>query len=113
MGGQHNPEHGVEVGTASTSVRPDANWLSMRNAPACRAGPLSHQEGTMPQSAHDRAAELHNLAAHAHAAAATAHGKADYLTAHELTKQAHEHSIQAHQVAEELSRQGRARPLNE
>jgi hypothetical protein len=45
--------------------------------------------------------------------AATAHGKADYLTAHELTKQAHEHSIQAHQVAEELSRQGRARPLNE
>ena len=29
----------------------------------------------MPQSMHDRAAELHNLAAHAHAAAATAHGK--------------------------------------
>ena len=29
----------------------------------------------MPQSTHDRIAELHNLAAHAHAAAATAHGK--------------------------------------
>jgi len=47
----------------------------------------------MPQSTHDRAAELHNLAAHAHGAAATAHGKGDYLTAHELTKQAHEHSV--------------------
>jgi hypothetical protein len=29
------------------------------------------KEKTMPQSAHDQAAELHNLAAHAHAAAAT------------------------------------------
>jgi hypothetical protein len=55
----------------------------------------------MPQSAHDRAAELHNLAAHAHAAA-TAHGKGDHLTAHELSKQAHEHSMNAHKLAEEL-----------
>src|SRR6202030_3723435 len=57
---------------------------------------------TMPQSTHDRAAELHNLAAHAHAAAATAHGKGDHLTAHELSKQAHEHSMNAHKLAEEL-----------
>jgi MOSC domain-containing protein YiiM len=54
----------------------------------------------MPQSTHDRAAELHNLAAHAHAAAATAHGKGDHLTA--LSKQAHEHSMNAHKLAEEL-----------
>src|ERR1700685_4030983 len=44
----------------------------------------------MPQSTHDRAAELHTLAAHAHSAAATAHGKGDHQTAHELSKQAHE-----------------------
>jgi len=56
----------------------------------------------MPQSTHDRAAELHNLAAHAHAAAATAHGEGDHLTAHELSKQAHEHSMNAHKLAEEL-----------
>jgi len=56
----------------------------------------------MPQSPHDRIAELHNLAAHAHAAAAVAHGKSDYLTAHELTKQAHEHSLNARKLAEEL-----------
>lgn len=57
----------------------------------------------MPQSLHDRVAELHNLAAHAHAAAATAHGKGDYLTTHELTEQAHEHSVKAHKLAEELA----------
>ena len=56
----------------------------------------------MPQSTHDRAAELHNLGAHAHAAAATAHGKGDHLTAHELSKQAHEHSMNAQKLAEEL-----------
>src|ERR1035438_6762659 len=49
----------------------------------------------MPQSTHDRAAELHNLAAHAHTAAAVAHGKGDHLTAHELSKQAQEHSMNA------------------
>jgi hypothetical protein len=56
----------------------------------------------MPQSPHDRAAELHNLAAHAHAAAATAHGKGDHLTAHELSKRAHEHSMNANKLVEEL-----------
>jgi hypothetical protein len=58
----------------------------------------------MPQSTHDRAAELHNLAAHA--AAATAHGKGDHLTAHELSKQAHEHSMNANKLAEELGTKG-------
>lgn len=56
----------------------------------------------MPQSMHDRVAELHNLAAHAHSVAATSHGKGDHLTAHELSKQAHEHSVKAHQLSEEL-----------
>jgi len=57
----------------------------------------------MPQSAHNRIAELHNLAAHAHAAAAVAHGKGDHLTAHELSRQAHEHSMNALKAAEELA----------
>jgi hypothetical protein len=57
----------------------------------------------MPQSTHDRAAELHNLAAHAHAAAAVADGKGDHLTAHELSKQALEHSMNAHKLAEQLA----------
>jgi hypothetical protein len=56
----------------------------------------------MPQSTHDRAAELHNLTAHAHAAAATAHGKGDRLTAHELSKQAHEHSMNVNKLVEQL-----------
>ena len=56
----------------------------------------------MPQSTHNRLAELHNLAAHYHTAAAAAHGKEDHLTAHELSKQAHEHSVNAHKLAEEL-----------
>ena len=55
----------------------------------------------MPQSPHDRVAELHNLAAHAHQAAATAHGKGDHLTAHELSKQALERSTHAHQLSKE------------
>ena len=55
----------------------------------------------MPQSAHDRTAELHSLAEHAHAAAAVAHGKADRLTAHELTKKALEHSMNAYRSSEE------------
>ena len=61
------------------------------------------KENKMPQSTHDRAAELHNLAAHAHSAAATAHGKGDHLTAHELSKQALEHSRNAHKHSEELA----------
>lgn len=57
----------------------------------------------MPQSTHNRVAELHNLAAHAHAAAAVAHEKGDHLTAHELTKQAHEHSMNVHNLYDELA----------
>jgi hypothetical protein len=60
----------------------------------------------MPQSTHDRAAELHNLAAHAYTAAAVAHGKGDHLTAHELSKQALEHSMNAHKHSEALIREG-------
>ena len=56
----------------------------------------------MPQSSHDRAAELHNLASHAHAAAAAAHGKGDHRTAHELSKQAYELSRSALKHSEEL-----------
>jgi hypothetical protein len=57
----------------------------------------------MPQSTHNRLAELHNLAAHAHQAAAVAHGKGDPLSAHELSKQAQEHSMNVHKLAEELA----------
>jgi hypothetical protein len=56
----------------------------------------------MPQSSHDRAAELHNLAEHAHAAAAAAHGKSDHLTAHELGKKALEHSMNAYKHTEQM-----------
>jgi hypothetical protein len=56
----------------------------------------------MPQSSHDRAAELHNLAAHAHTTA-TAQGKGDHLTAHELSRQAHENSTNAPEQSEELT----------
>jgi len=61
----------------------------------------------MPQSPHERIAELHNLAAHNHAAAATAHGKGDHLTAHELSKKALEHSMDAHRHSEELAEEAR------
>ena len=60
----------------------------------------------MPQSPHDRVAELHNLAGHAHFAAAVAHGKGDHLTAHELSVQAHEHSTNARKLSEELAAKG-------
>jgi len=59
------------------------------------------QEIEMPQSTHDRTAELHNLAEHAHAAAAVAHGKGDCLTAHELSKKALEHSMNAYKHSQE------------
>jgi hypothetical protein len=49
----------------------------------------------MPQSTHNRSAELHNLAEHTHDVAA--HDKADHLTPHELTKQADEHSKKTHE----------------
>ena len=57
----------------------------------------------MPQSPHNRVAELHNLAAHAHTAAAAAHGGGDHLTGHELSKQAFEHARNAHKLSEELA----------
>ncbi len=63
----------------------------------------------MPQSAHDRAAELHNLAAHAHAAAAAAHGKGDHLTAHELSRQARAYSLNAHKYTEGLVKEAQKR----
>jgi hypothetical protein len=56
----------------------------------------------MPQSPHNRAAELHNLAAHAHTAAAVAHGKGDHLAAHELSREAHENSVNALKFAATL-----------
>lgn len=56
----------------------------------------------MPQSTHDRAAELHNLAEHAHGAAAAAHAKGDHLTAHELSKKALEYSTNAHKHSQQL-----------
>jgi hypothetical protein len=59
----------------------------------------------MPQSPHDRIAELHNQAAHAHASAATAHGKGDHLTAHELSKKALEHSVNANWHSEQLTQE--------
>jgi hypothetical protein len=55
----------------------------------------------MPQSTHNRAAELHNLAEHIHDAAG--HDKADHLTPHELTKQADEHSKNAAERDEVLA----------
>jgi len=49
----------------------------------------------MPQSTHNRLAEIHNLAEHTHDVGA--HDKADHLTSHELTKQAEEHSRKTQQ----------------
>jgi len=56
----------------------------------------------MPQSTHNRSAELHNLAEHTHDDAA-AHDKADHLTPNELTKQADEHSKKTHERDEVLA----------
>jgi hypothetical protein len=55
----------------------------------------------MPQSTHNRSAELHNLAEHTHDAAGR--DKADHLTPHELTKQANEHSKETHERDEVLA----------
>jgi hypothetical protein len=55
----------------------------------------------MPQSFHQRAAELHDLAAHAHRSAAVHHGKEDHLTGHELSKQALEHASKAFKSSQE------------
>jgi hypothetical protein len=61
----------------------------------------------MPQSTHERVAELHSLAEHAHAAAAVAHGKGDHFTAHELSKKALEYSMNAYRQSEELVEEAR------
>jgi hypothetical protein len=71
------------------------SWLA--NVQSCTA-----EESIMPQSPHNRIAELHNLAIHAHQAAAVAHGHGDHLTAHELSKRALEHSMNAYGHAEKL-----------
>ena len=63
----------------------------------------------MPQSLHDRAAELHNLAAHAHQAAAASHGKGS-LTAHELSRKAHEHSSKAFDESQKAAETGSGAP---
>ncbi len=60
----------------------------------------------MPQSAHDRIAELHNLAGHTHFAAAVAHRKRDFPAAHELSEKAREYSATAHRHSEELAANG-------
>lgn len=64
---------------------------------------IDRQEKVVPQSPHNRVAELHNLAAHAHAAADVSHDKEDHLSAHELTRKAHEHSTNVSRLVEELS----------
>jgi len=46
----------------------------------------------MPQSTHDRTAELHNLPEHTAESAATSHTKAPHLSAHEETVQAEDHA---------------------
>ncbi len=56
----------------------------------------------MPQSTHDRIAELHGLAEHTHAAAVASHDKADHLTSHELSKAADEHSATKRKHDEEV-----------
>jgi hypothetical protein len=64
----------------------------------------------MPQSTHERIAELHNLAAHVHEAASVAHGKGDHLSAHELSKKALEHSMSAFGLSEKLAAESAKAP---
>ena len=65
----------------------------------------------MPQSPHDRIAELHNLAGHTHFAAAVAHRKKDYATGRELSQKAHEYSADAHRQSEEMMKSGDERSV--
>src|SRR5258708_7907035 len=81
----------------SAAEQPDAGQQTSSN-PTLEGG-----GEPMPQSTHDRAAELHNLAAHTHAAAAVAHGKEDHLSAHELSERAHQHSLNAHKLTQEIA----------
>ena len=60
----------------------------------------------MPQSVHDRIAELHNLAGHTHFAAAVAHRKKDFVVAQQLSEKANEYSLEAHRHSEELAQNG-------
>ena len=57
----------------------------------------------MPQSTHDRTAELHNLPEHNAEAAATNHGKSTHLSAHEETVQAEDHSRHVAELASKLT----------
>jgi hypothetical protein len=59
----------------------------------------------MPQSFHQRAAEIHELAEHAHRSAAVHHGKEDHLTGHKLSKQAMEHASKAFKASQEAHQQ--------
>lgn len=61
----------------------------------------------MPQSNHDRTAELHNLPEHNAEAAATQHSKTPHLSAHQETVQAEDHSGNAAELASKLTH-GRA-----
>jgi len=56
----------------------------------------------MPQSTHDRTAELHNLPEHAAESAATSHSKAPHLSGHEETIQAEEHTRNTADLAAKL-----------
>ena len=57
----------------------------------------------MPQSTHDRTAELHNIPEHAAESAATGHGKSPKLSAHEETVQAEDHSRSTAELASKLT----------
>jgi hypothetical protein len=63
----------------------------------------------MPQSPHDRIAELHNLAGHTHFAAAVAHRKKDHASGLELSQKANEYSADAHRQSEEILKAGDSR----
>ncbi len=57
----------------------------------------------MPQSNHDRTAELHNLPEHNAEAAATKQGKSTHLSAHEETIMAEDHSRNNAELAARLT----------
>jgi hypothetical protein len=87
--------HGPEISDEHVAQEPKSTYIYSI---------YTSREKKMPQSPHNRIAELHNLAAHAHSAAAVAHGKGDHLSAHDLSKQALEHSMNAHKLSDELTK---------
>jgi hypothetical protein len=107
-----NEPAGAPAGSFSTGNSRKENVLKHSGNSSPAGLHQTGEENIMPQSTHDRAAELHNMAAHAHLAAATAHGKADYQNANELSKHACELSLEAHkhsqQLAEEAEKSGKA-----